>query len=90
MTCAAAAAWTPCAVRPPDIADGSEPASPVTISEKKTPMDSTNAVFWKVAIIPPAAPRWPAGTEFMISARLGGANSPDPSPFSASTAANAG
>ena len=69
----------PCAVRPPDSAAGSVLESPATISEKKIPIDSTKAVFWKVAIMPLAAPRWLAGTEFIISARFGEANKPEPS-----------
>ena len=46
------------------------------------PIDSTKAAFWNVAIVPPAAPRWFAGTEFMISARFGEANRPEPNPLS--------
>ena len=61
---------------------------PATISEKKMPMDSTDAEFMKVAIMPPAAPRWLAGTEFMISARFGAANRPVPKPLSATMSAN--
>ena len=78
----------PWAIRPPDSADGSLLDSPATISEKKIPIDSTNAVFWNVAIMPPAAPRWLAGAEFIISARFGEANSPEPKPFSAMMSAN--
>ena len=37
-------------------------------------MDSTKAVFRKVAIMPPAMLRWSAGTEFIISARFREAN----------------
>ena len=78
----------PCATRPPDSAPGSLLDRPATISEKKTPIDSTNAVFMKVAIMPPAAPRWLAGTAFIISARFGEANRPDPKPLSAMISAN--
>ena len=78
----------PCAARPPDSVPGSLLDSPATISEKKTPMDSTNEVFMKVAIMPPAAPRWLAGTAFIISARFGEANSPDPKPLNAMISAN--
>ena len=52
------------------------------------PIDSTNAEFWKVAIMPPAAPRRSAGTEFIISAQFGEKNRPEPKPFRAMTSAN--
>src|SRR3984957_4272823 len=80
---AADAAGTPWWVSPANMVFGSLLASPVTISEKKMPMDSTEAEFMKVAIMPPAAPRASAGTEFIISARFGEANRPVPKPFSA-------
>ena len=38
---------------------------------EQMPIDSTNAEFWNVAIMPPAAPRWLAGAEFIISAQFG-------------------
>ena len=74
--------------RPPDSASGSLPDSPATISEKKIPIDSTKAVFMNVAIMPPAAPRWLAGTAFIISARFGAANTPEPKPLIAMMSAN--
>ncbi len=52
------------------------------------PIESTNAEFWKVAIMPPAAPRRSAGTEFIISAQLGETNRPEPKPLRAMTSAN--
>ncbi len=67
---------------------GSVLASPATISEKKMPMDSTDAEFWKVAIMPPAAPRALAGTEFIISARFGEENRPVPKPLIPMRSAN--
>src|SRR5487761_587935 len=67
----AADAGMPCAVSPLNMDAGSLLARTATISEKKMPMESTDAEFMKVAIMPPAAPRWLAGTEFIISARLG-------------------
>src|SRR6202046_4026097 len=82
------AAGTPCAVSPANMVCGSLLASPVTISEKKMPMDSTEAEFMKVAIMPPAAPRASAGTEFIISARFGEANRPVPKPLIATMSPN--
>src|ERR1700759_351156 len=79
----AVAVDTPLWVKPCDRAVGRWLDSPMTISEKKIPMDSTNEAFWNVAMVPPAAPRWLAGTEFMISARLGEANRPEPRPLTA-------
>jgi hypothetical protein len=70
------------------MADGSLLDRPATIRVKKMPMDSTNAEFWNVAIIPPAAPRWLAGTEFIISAQFGETNRPEPKPLNAMTTAN--
>jgi len=52
----------PCACRPLVNVVGSVPASPAIISEKNTPMLSAAPVFWKVARMPDAAPRWAAGT----------------------------
>src|ERR1700761_4876023 len=82
------AAGTPCAVRPENIVFGSELARPDTISEKKMPMDRTEAEFMKVAIMPPAAPRESAGTAFIISARLGEENRPVPKPLIPMRSAN--
>ena len=45
---------------------GSDAAMPTIINEKNTPIDNTIPVFWNVARIPDAAPRWLAGTLFMI------------------------
>jgi hypothetical protein len=38
--------------------------------------------------MPPAAPRWLGGTEFIISAQFGEANRPEPKPLKAMTIAN--
>jgi len=54
---------------------------PATMRVKKMPIDSTNAEFWKVAIMPPAAPRLSGGTEFIISAQFGETNRPEPKPL---------
>ena len=51
------------------------------MSEKKTPMDSEFPAFWKVPVIPDAAPRALAGTAFMMEVRLGAANMPEPIPL---------
>jgi len=67
---------------------GSRAASPAIISEKNSPMESTNPAFWKVTRMPEAAPRWRAGTLFMIPAVLGVANSPEPMPLASSRPAN--
>ena len=48
---------TPCACRPALIVSGSVEASPMIISVKKIPIDSTWAEFWKVWFIAPPAPR---------------------------------
>ena len=60
------------------------------ISEKKIPIDSTIAEFMKVAAMPPPAPRWLTGSEFMIDARFGEKKIPIPSPLSTITSANTG
>ena len=62
----------------------------MAISVKKPPIDSTMPAFMPVARTPDAAPRWPAGTAFMIAAEFGAAISPTPMPLSASSAANSG
>ena len=82
------AAGTPCAVSPLVIAAGSLLDRPATIRVKKMPIESTNAEFWKVAIMPPAAPRRSGGTEFIISAQFGETNRPAPKPLRAMTSAN--
>jgi hypothetical protein len=58
-------------------------ASPAIMSEKKAPMDSAVPEFWKVARMPDATPRWPAGTLLIIDEALGAANMPLPIPFAA-------
>jgi hypothetical protein len=67
---------------------GSVDASPAIISEKNSPMDSEKPEFWNVARMPDAAPRWCAGTLFMIAVVFGAENSPDPMPLSTSRPAN--
>ena len=57
---------------------GSDVARPTIISEKKTPIDSDVPELKKVPRMPDAAPRWWAGTEFMIAVVFGAANSPRP------------
>jgi hypothetical protein len=84
----AVAAGTPCAVSPLNLAEGSLLDRPATIRVKKIPMDNTNAEFWKVAIMPPSAPRLVDGTEFIISAQFGEKNRPEPKPLRAMTSAN--
>ena len=58
------------------------------MSEKKIPMDSTKPVFMNVARTPDAAPRWAAGTAFMMLVVFGAAKSPLPIPFTNSRMAN--
>ena len=55
---------------------GSVDARPAMTSEKKIPMESTNPEFMNVARMPEAAPRWLAGTEFMMVVVFGAENSP--------------
>ena len=62
---------------------GSVEASPAIISEKKMPIDSDEPELKNVPRMPLAAPRWLAGTEFMIAIVLGAANRPDPMPLMA-------
>ncbi len=50
--------------------------SPTIISEKKIPIESTWAEFWKVVIIPDPAPRCSAGRLFMTPAWFGDMNKP--------------
>src|SRR6202034_3662338 len=85
---AAVAAETPCAVTPRVRAAGSLLDGPATTRVKKMPIESTNAEFWKGAIMPPAAPRRSDGTAFIISAQLGETNRPEPKPLRAMTSAN--
>ena len=60
---------------------GSVKASPMIISVKKIPIDSTCAEFWKVWFIAPPAPRPRRGRLFITAARLGEANSPIDAPI---------
>ena len=66
---------------------GSDADSPTIMSEKNTPTDSTIPLFWNVARMPDAAPRFSAGELFMMPAMFGAANSPMPMPFISSSAA---
>ena len=61
---------------------------PAIISEKKMPIDSDVPELKNVPRMPDAAPRWLAGTLFMIAVVFGAENSPEPMPLSASSAAN--
>ena len=58
------------------------------ISVKNTPIESTMAEFWNVALMPAPTPRRSGGRLFMIPARLGEANRPMPMPLSSRMAAN--
>src|ERR1700728_4206740 len=84
----AAAAGTPCAVRPAYRWDGSDEDRPRMIRLKKMPIDSTMAEFWNVADMPAPTPRRLAGSEFMMPARFGEANRPMPAPFRNRISAN--
>ena len=55
---------------------------------KKTPIESTLALFWNVLSIPAPAPRWSAGSEFMTLEVLGAKNMPIDSPMRSSRTAN--
>ena len=77
----ATGAGTPWATRFVRIDVGSDEDRPTIISEKNKPIDSTIPEFWKVALMPDAAPRCRAGTAFMIAVVLGAANRPKPMPF---------
>src|SRR5438132_1472378 len=77
----ASVAGTPWATRPEPRVWGRVDARPAIIREKKTPIDSTMPLFMNVARIPDAAPRWLAGTLFMIAVVLGAANRPEPTPL---------
>ena len=67
----ATAAGTPWAVSPLVSALGSERTGPAIISEKKMPIESELPAFRNVPAMPDAAPRWFAGTLFMIAVRFG-------------------
>ena len=84
----ATSAGTPCPVSPLNSAAGSVEARPRISIEKKMPIERTVAPFWNVAVMPAAAPRWRAGTLFMIEARFGDENRPIASPLTASRIAN--
>ena len=84
----ASAGGTPCATRPECSVPGSEPARPMIISEKKTPIESTIAEFWKVVAMPAPAPRPSAGRLFMMPAWLGEAKRPIAIPIRSSRPAN--
>src|SRR6516165_6399558 len=77
-TWAALAGATPFALRPAAMEWGRDADSPRTMSEKKMPIDSTMPEFWNVARIPDAAPRWRAGTLFMMPVAFGAAKRPKP------------
>ncbi len=59
------------------------------MSEKKIPIESTWAEFWKVVIMPEPAPRCSAGRLFITAARLGDMNRPLLRPISRSSGAKA-
>ena len=83
-TFSAVAAGTPCACRPAVKVSGSERASPATIREKNTPIDSAVPEFWNVERMPEATPRWFSGTLLMIAEVLGAEKTPWPIPLSTS------
>ncbi len=58
------------------------------MSEKKMPIESTSAEFWKVVAMPAPAPRRLAGRLFMIPAWFGEAKRPIPSPTMSSRRLN--
>ncbi len=53
-------------------------------------METTKPALANTARMPDAAPRWPAGTLFMMAAALGELKSPEPTPASSRTKANMG
>jgi len=75
-TSCAVPAGTPLDCRPSRSTDGSDEASPETISAKNTPMDSAVPEFWNVDRMPEATPRCSAGTLPMIDDVLGAENIP--------------
>ena len=89
-TCVAAGAGTPWATRPVLKVWGRLLASPAIISEKNRPIDSTMPLFMNVARMPDAAPRWLAGTAFMMAVVLGAANRPEPTPLRKMSSPNTG
>ncbi len=74
--CSAAPVGTSCAWSPWLSVWGSEDASPDTIREKNTPMDSAVPEFWNVDRIPEATPRYSLGTLPMIDDVFGAENMP--------------
>ena len=62
--------------------------SPMIISVKKIPIDSTCAEFWNVWFMPPPAPRCSGGRLFITPARFGEANAPIERPSRSRIAAN--
>ena len=58
------------------------------MSEKKIPIDSTCAEFWKVEFIPEPAPRSSAGRLFITPARFGDPKAPMVSPISSRSRPN--
>jgi hypothetical protein len=64
--------------------------SPRITSEKKIPIESTWAEFWKVEFMPEPAPRCWGGRLFITPARFGEAKAPIERPFSRSSPANRG
>src|SRR5271157_2385501 len=77
----AAPAGIPACARPLNRADGRLAANPSVTTVKIKVILRVLAVFWKVARIPEAAPRFSGGTEFMIAVVLGAANMPMPIPI---------
>ena len=64
--------------------------SPMIISVKKIPIESTWAEFWNVWFMPAPAPRWRAGRLFITPARFGAAKAPIDRPMRKMTPANSG
>ena len=75
---------------PPTSSAAASAESPTISSEKNTPTDSTIPLFWNVARMPDAAPRFSGGTLFMMPVMFGAANSPMPMPFINKSAAKTG
>ena len=61
--------------------------SPITISVKNSPIDSGIPALPNVTLMPEAAPRSLAGTEFMIEEVFGATNRPMARPLSPITSA---
>lgn len=84
----ATARGTPLLTRPWATAKGSALESPMIMSVKKMPMDSTWPAYRNVAFMPDPAPRCSAGRLFITPALFGAANAPIASPFISKTGAN--